>query len=781
MLFSRGLIKVLLATETFAVGVNMPARSVVFNGIRKNDGRSWRNVLPGEYTQMSGRAGRRGIDAHGVCILAGEDFSAYDNASLRAVLVGDPPTLSSKFGVTYSMLLNIARHEQAGGFSTLLAKSFLTHRARVRSMELRRVSAELRAERDVLPPPPDAPPAAPDAEGRPQPPPPPLSAYYDLIEERAGMCGALLLEAAARVAPSDPSSSVPTKKTKAAKAAERALRLLLPAGRVLVVRGGAVSDASSTPGRPRLAVLLGTPQPQTAAACMSSASDSATASVQLPLRCLVASQQSGAPPHALCIAPFAPDLPTPSSSSSSASSATAGAAKATAATLARGAVGKLRWSVVTLDPLHVLHVCNSRQSVGSGAMSTPPVDAALRGVAASLALLQRKHRFVALDSLDVAASLETETDVEATAEASAEAIVDAAAERQEESPTETDRVPVASMSISQLAARSASLDASIASHACAALPSLSSLLATEHRRRWLDASIKELDSAAAASWDMLTLVPQASRRLRLLRTLGYLQPAAARLAGGKGGGAPGRSPAVTLSADSPDSPSSPSAPPLPSGLTLKGRVACELKTTLDELVLTEAVCTGLLHPLSPAEATGFLSLFVSKGKPPQKPPALPPALKTARDEVVALAGRLARIQLEAGVLEEEADDDVAGGSDGGGDESVGGTAKGGRVAEEHARSVLNEAMLGAAYRWADGASFAQLAEHAHPSVAEGDMVRILSRVEELAKEVRAAARLLGDALLGRKLDAVLLAIRRDVVAAPSLYTDGHTLTAVASS
>ena len=104
------------------------------------------------------------------------------------------------------------------------------------------------------------------------------------------------------------------------------------------------------------------------------------------------------------------------------------AAKATAATLARGAVGKLRWSVVTLDPLHVLHVCNSRQSVGSGAMSTPPVDAALRGVAASLALLQRKHRFVALDSLDVAASLETETDVEATAEASAEAIVDAAAE-----------------------------------------------------------------------------------------------------------------------------------------------------------------------------------------------------------------------------------------------------------------------------------------------------------------------------------------------------------------
>ena len=66
ILFSRGLIKVLLATETFAIGVNMPARCAVFNGVRKNDGRGFRELLPGEYVQMSGRAGRRGIDAHGI-------------------------------------------------------------------------------------------------------------------------------------------------------------------------------------------------------------------------------------------------------------------------------------------------------------------------------------------------------------------------------------------------------------------------------------------------------------------------------------------------------------------------------------------------------------------------------------------------------------------------------------------------------------------------------------------------------------------------------------------
>ncbi len=51
----------------------MPARCVVFSGIRKHDGRSFRDILPGEYTQMSGRAGRRGLDATGVVIIVAGD------------------------------------------------------------------------------------------------------------------------------------------------------------------------------------------------------------------------------------------------------------------------------------------------------------------------------------------------------------------------------------------------------------------------------------------------------------------------------------------------------------------------------------------------------------------------------------------------------------------------------------------------------------------------------------------------------------------------------------
>lgn len=69
ILFSKGLVRVLLATETFAMGINVPAKTVVFYSLRKNDGESFRELNSSEYTQMSGRAGRRGIDEKGHVIV----------------------------------------------------------------------------------------------------------------------------------------------------------------------------------------------------------------------------------------------------------------------------------------------------------------------------------------------------------------------------------------------------------------------------------------------------------------------------------------------------------------------------------------------------------------------------------------------------------------------------------------------------------------------------------------------------------------------------------------
>ncbi|KAF7727737.1 hypothetical protein EC973_007196 [Apophysomyces ossiformis] len=111
ILFARGLVKVLFATETFAMGVNMPARSVVFSGLRKHDGRGFRDLLPGEYTQMSGRAGRRGLDNTGMVIIACSGNEAPEASTLSHMLLGKPTKLESQFRLTYNMILNLLRVE----------------------------------------------------------------------------------------------------------------------------------------------------------------------------------------------------------------------------------------------------------------------------------------------------------------------------------------------------------------------------------------------------------------------------------------------------------------------------------------------------------------------------------------------------------------------------------------------------------------------------------------------------------------------------------------------
>ncbi|XP_052223384.1 helicase SKI2W-like isoform X15 [Dreissena polymorpha] len=111
LLFQKGLVKVLFATETFAMGVNMPARTVVFDTIRKHDGAHFRDLRSGEYTQMAGRAGRRGLDPTGtVIILCKGDVP--EQSDLHKMMLGKPTKLESRFRLTYSMILNLLRVEQ---------------------------------------------------------------------------------------------------------------------------------------------------------------------------------------------------------------------------------------------------------------------------------------------------------------------------------------------------------------------------------------------------------------------------------------------------------------------------------------------------------------------------------------------------------------------------------------------------------------------------------------------------------------------------------------------
>jgi len=110
ILFGEGLLKALFATETFAMGLNMPARTVLFTGAQKFDGKDFRLVSSGEYIQMSGRAGRRGLDDKGIVILMVDE--KISPSSGRELLKGLPDPINSAFHLTYNMVLNLLRVEE---------------------------------------------------------------------------------------------------------------------------------------------------------------------------------------------------------------------------------------------------------------------------------------------------------------------------------------------------------------------------------------------------------------------------------------------------------------------------------------------------------------------------------------------------------------------------------------------------------------------------------------------------------------------------------------------
>ncbi|KAJ1654673.1 ATP-dependent RNA helicase mtr4 [Dispira simplex] len=107
ILFQEGLLKVLFATETFSIGLNMPAKTVVFTSVRKFDGKDFRWVSGGEYIQMSGRAGRRGLDDRGIVVMMIGEKMEPDVA--KSMVKGNADPLNSAFHLSYNMILNLMR------------------------------------------------------------------------------------------------------------------------------------------------------------------------------------------------------------------------------------------------------------------------------------------------------------------------------------------------------------------------------------------------------------------------------------------------------------------------------------------------------------------------------------------------------------------------------------------------------------------------------------------------------------------------------------------------
>ncbi|MBT4651825.1 DEAD/DEAH box helicase [Candidatus Woesearchaeota archaeon] len=125
-LFSQGLIKVLYTTETFAVGVNMPAKTVCFNSLRKYDGRGFRNLNTKEFFQIAGRAGRRGIDKIGyVMVMIHKPTFSYNE--IKSITDKDMEPIKSQFRLSINTVLNLIDQHEEKEIEHILRMSFFSY------------------------------------------------------------------------------------------------------------------------------------------------------------------------------------------------------------------------------------------------------------------------------------------------------------------------------------------------------------------------------------------------------------------------------------------------------------------------------------------------------------------------------------------------------------------------------------------------------------------------------------------------------------------------------
>lgn len=112
IMISKKNIKLLFATESFAIGLDCPIKTAIFTSMVKFDGRSERLLLPHEYTQMAGRAGRRGIDTIGHVVHCNNLFKLPSKQDYSQILQGKPQTLVSKFRISFNLILSLIKNNK---------------------------------------------------------------------------------------------------------------------------------------------------------------------------------------------------------------------------------------------------------------------------------------------------------------------------------------------------------------------------------------------------------------------------------------------------------------------------------------------------------------------------------------------------------------------------------------------------------------------------------------------------------------------------------------------
>ncbi len=142
--FTAGLVKVVFATETLSLGINMPAKTVVLERLSKFTGETHELLQPGDYTQLTGRAGRRGIDTAGTAVVLHQRDIPFDKVAGIAAQGSHP--LVSSFAPTYNMAVNLVANYPQERAEELLMASFAQHRLDLRRSELTSRLADRRRE-----------------------------------------------------------------------------------------------------------------------------------------------------------------------------------------------------------------------------------------------------------------------------------------------------------------------------------------------------------------------------------------------------------------------------------------------------------------------------------------------------------------------------------------------------------------------------------------------------------------------------------------------------------
>jgi antiviral helicase SKI2 len=731
MLFCSGYVKLLVCTETFAMGVNAPARCVIFHSLRKHDGRGFRALLPGEYTQMAGRAGRRGLDAVGTVWVACWDSAAVPTETeLKGVLMGRGAPLASQFRLTYSMILNLLRVEDLK-VEDMLRRSFAEFHAQ-RAQPGKQAALDLAQKR--LRAYGNAPwPECARGCGRQQ-----VEQYLRLLEREASLTSFL----AGHVMGSAKASSllVPGRVVQARVPGSGVTELAVVVGLVgaplpeVVGGGGGGGGGESRGGGVGLARRGGddddddlegfyggggkgggkggkkggggkkglAPLPAAAplAALRSAAAASSSSSSAAAAAATAAAPDSAAGTGAdrrlwllVLHAPGPQDPPDAwraiggggGGGGGGASAASAAAAPPPAGPLPRygecpGVSGGGSWALVELRARDLVAICKARLQLSAQELDPRAVlslpDA--RGVPAALRALARVRD-----------------------EAPAASPSGSRRQQPEEMDPRADLRVADVDAVRALSERSAVLSGLRASP-CHGCPGTPAQLALERSRLVLARRCRALEREL--SDQALSALPEFRQRLDLLASLGYVDPHDGTV-------------------------------------TLKGRAACEVNSVQCELLATEAVFRGLLSGLEPAEVAALFSALVFQEKSDARPDlSSAPNLRAAAADLDALAREAARAQAACGLPVDE---------------------------DEYARDKLHWGLAEAVLEWARGSAFSSVA--ALTDAPEGSIVRCVVRLDQAMRELQDCARVMGDTRLFAQARAASAAIKRDVVFSASLY------------